>query len=239
MDAFIRSVSAICDAVQAKKRSKKTLHLSFDEWNVWYHSNDADREIPAWSEAPHQLEDVYNFEDALLVGCMLITLLRHADRVKIACLAQLVNVIAPIMTVNGGPAWRQTIYHPFQHASRFGRGEALDLRIQSPIYTDKEFDAVPYLEAVAVHDPETEALTVFAVNRSLDEALTLDGDARGFAGYRVVEHILLTSPDLKAANSVDHPDTVTPRPGGDATLAGGRLTANLPPASWNVIRLMK
>ncbi len=239
MDAFIRSVTAACDAVQARKRSKKSIHLSFDEWNVWYHSNAADREIPAWSEAPGQLEDIYNFEDALLVGCMLITLLRHADRVKIACLAQLVNVIAPIMTINGGPAWRQSIYYPFQHASRYGRGEALDLRAQSPTYDDKEFDAVPYLEAVAVHDPEAEALTVFAVNRSLEEPLVLEGDARAFADYRVVEHILLTHPDMKAANSPDRPDEIVPRPGGDAALEGGRLTASLPPASWNVIRLKK
>ncbi len=239
MDQFIRSVAATCDAVQARKRSKKIIQLSFDEWNVWYHSNDADRQIPAWSEAPSQLEDIYNFEDALLVGCMLITLLRHADRVKIACLAQLVNVIAPIMTVNGGPAWRQSIYYPFQHASRYGRGEALDLRVQSPTYADKEFDAVPCLEAVAVHDPESEALTVFAVNRSLEEALNLEGDARGFADYRVVEHLLLTHPDLKATNSFAQPDNIAPRPNGDASLKEGRLSASLPPASWNVIRLEK
>jgi len=239
MDAFIRSVATTCDALQAKKRSRKTLNLSFDEWNVWYHSNAADREIPAWSEAPHQLEDVYNFEDALLVGCLLITLLKHADQVKIACLAQLVNVIALIMTENGGPAWRQTIYYPFQHASRFGRGEALDLRIQSPTYADQEFDAVPYLEAVAVHNPESETLTVFAVNRSLDQPLTLQGDARAFADYHVSEHLLMTHPDLKAANSLAHPENVTPRPGGDAALQAGQLTASLPPASWNVIRLTK
>jgi alpha-N-arabinofuranosidase len=239
MDAFIRSVAATCDALQAKKRSPKTLNLSFDEWNVWYHSNAADLEIPAWSEAPHQLEDVYNFEDALLVGCLLITLLKHADRVKIACLAQLVNVIAPIMTENGGPAWRQTIYYPFQHASCFGRGEALDLRVQSPTYADAEFDAVPYLEAVAVHDPAGETLTVFAVNRSLSDPLTLQGDARAFVGYQVVEHLRLTHPDLKATNSAAQPENVTPRPGGDAALQAGLLTASLPPASWNVIRLTK
>ena len=86
------------------------MYLSFDEWNVWYHSNDADRQIDPWSIAPPQLEDVYNFEDAILVGDMLITFLRHADRVKMACLAQLVNVIAPIMTENGGRSWKQTIF---------------------------------------------------------------------------------------------------------------------------------
>jgi alpha-N-arabinofuranosidase len=244
MDQFIRSVAATCDTIKAKKHSRKTVNLSFDEWNVWYHSNDADRDIPPWSIAPHQLEDVYTFEDALLVGCMLVTLLRHADRVKIACLAQLVNVIAPIMTQNGGAAWRQTIYYPFQQASRFGRGEVLDLHIQSPTYADQEFDAVPYLEAVAVNNPEFETLTIFAVNRSLEEPLHLSGDARAFEGYRVVEHLLLAHPNLKTANTLESPNTVIPRPGGDAALAGGvreapTLTARLPPASWNVIRLEK
>ena len=117
MDKFISSVISTCDYVGAKKRSKKKINLSFDEWNVWYHSHDTHT---PWCEAPGQLEDIYNMEDALLVGSMLITLLRHADRVKIACLAQLVNVIAPIMATSEG-AWRQTIFYPFMHASKYGR----------------------------------------------------------------------------------------------------------------------
>ena len=102
MDRFITDVANICDFVKARKRSNKTINLSFDEWNVWYHSNQQDSELKPWTQAPHQLEDVYDFQDALLVGSMLITLLRHADRVKIACIAQLVNVIAPIMTSDTG-----------------------------------------------------------------------------------------------------------------------------------------
>ena len=104
MDKFISSVISICDAVKAKKRKNKSIHLSFDEWNVWYHSHEQDRKLERWCKAPHQLEDIYNFEDALLVAGMMITMLRHADRVKVACLAQLVNVIAPIMTSDSG-AW--------------------------------------------------------------------------------------------------------------------------------------
>lgn len=159
MDSFITSVVAVCDYVKAKQGSKKTIFLSFDEWNVWFHSNAADREIPAWSIAPPQLEDVYTFEDALLVGCMLITLLKHADRVKIACLAQLVNVIAPIMTETGGGVWRQTIFYPFSHVSRYGRGSVLNLLVDSPVYVDKEFDNVPCIEAVGTWNEETGSLT--------------------------------------------------------------------------------
>src|SRR5699024_12058655 len=112
MDHLIKTVIATCDYIKAKKRSKKTMMLSFDEWNVWFHSNEQDQKIEPWSVAPPQLEDVYTFEDALLVGSMLNTLLKHSDRVKMACMAQLVNVIAPIMTETGGGAWKQTIFYP-------------------------------------------------------------------------------------------------------------------------------
>ena len=237
MDSFISSVVAVCDYVKAKKRSKKTLFLSFDEWNVWFHSNAADREIPAWSIAPPQLEDVYTFEDALLVGCMLITLLKHADRVKIACLAQLVNVIAPIMTETGGDVWRQTIFYPFSQVSQYGRGSVLNLLVDSPVYYDKEFDIVPCIEAVGTWNEETDSLTVFAVNRSLDENIQILGDVRDLPEYRVVEQLEFVNADLKAYNSHSHPNAVTPQKGGDAVVENGFLKTHLPPASWNVIRL--
>jgi alpha-N-arabinofuranosidase len=185
------------------------------------------------------LEDIYTMEDALLVGAMIITLLRHADRVKMACVAQLVNVIAPIMTQTGGTAWRQTIFYPYLHGSRFGRGVALDVGVQSATYPDSTFGDVPYLEAVATWDEANESVTLFAVNRDLESSLPLEGDARAFPGYRVVEHLTLTHSDLKATNTADHPDNVTPRADGNAQLRDGQLTANLSPASWNVIRLAR
>ena len=123
MDTYIKAVAAICDAVKGKKHSQKTVNLSFDEWNVWYHSNG--EKVEDWQIAPPILQDVYNFEDALLVGCMLMTLQNNCDRVKIACLAQLVNIIAPIMTENGGEAWAQSIYYPYLYASKYGRGKTL------------------------------------------------------------------------------------------------------------------
>ena len=215
------------------------MYLSFDEWNVWYHSREADRQREPWTVAPPQLEDVYNHEDALLVGCMLITLLKHADRVKIACLAQLVNVIAPIMTANGGPAWRQTIFYPFMHASVYGRGTALQAVVSSPVYDSKEFTDVPYLEATAVYNGEQESLTLFAVNRDLNGPLVLNGDVRDFAGYRVIEHIVLEHDDLKASNTADNPNKVVPHRNGTAKLDSGMLEAVLPKASWNVIRLAR
>jgi alpha-N-arabinofuranosidase len=239
MDAFIDSVIATCDFVKAKKRSKKTINLAFDEWNVWFHSIEADRELEPWSVAPPQGEDVYTLEDALVVGCMLITLLKHADRIKVACLAQLVNVIAPIMTKNGGPTWRQTIFWPFLHASAYGRGTALNLAVESPWYDNDEFGEVPLLETVATLNADDGSLTIFAVNRDQERPLTLEGDVRGFVGYEVVEHLVLEHEDPKATNTAVHPSSVAPHRGGDATVLDGELTAHLPRLSWNVIRLSR
>ncbi|CAM3564063.1 alpha-N-arabinofuranosidase [Marinicrinis lubricantis] len=238
MDHFIKTVISTCDYIKAKKRSKKTLMLSFDEWNVWYHSHSADKQLKPWQVAPPQLEDVYNFEDALLVGCMLITMLKHSDRVKMACMAQLVNVIAPIMTSNGGGAWKQTIFYPYLHTSVYGRGKALQPVISSDKYDSKEFTDVPYLESVSVYDEESEAVTIFAVNRSLTDELHLDCDVRSFAGYQLVEHIVLENDDLKAVNT-EQCEQVKPHSNGNALLQDGKIEATLAKASWNVIRLAK
>ncbi|GGF97955.1 arabinosylfuranosidase ArfA [Paenibacillus abyssi] len=237
MDDFIRTLIATCDYMKAKKRSKKKLSLSFDEWNVWYHSHAADRKMEPWQIAPPQLEDIYNHEDALLVGCMLISLLKHADRVKMACLAQLVNVIAPIMTSNGGGSWRQTIFYPFMHASVYGRGKSLVPLIQSPKYDTKQITDVPYLEAIAIHNEEQDEVTVFAVNRHLDSSLPLEVDLRSFGACSLIEHIVLEHDDLKAVNTEQQPDNVKPHPNGNAQVDGFKVQASLVKASWNVIRL--
>ena len=237
MDAFIRSVVSTCDHVKARKRSARTIHLSFDEWNVWFHSMEADRSAPRWTVGPRLLEDVYTLEDALVVGCLLITLLKHADRVKIACLAQLVNAIAPIMTAPGGPAWRQTIFYPFMHASRYGRGTVLDVRIESPRYESKSYGPVPYLEATAVDDGKG-SLTIFAVNRSLTESLSQDLRVGGYERLVPLAHLELRNADRKAANTQGAPTSVLPhalerKPEVDED----QVRVVLSPFSWNVVRL--
>jgi alpha-N-arabinofuranosidase len=239
MDYFIKTVKSVCDYIKSKKRSKKTLNISFDEWNVWYHtraSDDERMEKHPWQVAPSLLEDVYTFEDALLVGCMLITLIKNSDRVKMACLAQLVNVIAPIMTQVGGGSWRQTIFYPFLHASVFGRGTALQPVIVSGKYDSKNFSDVPYLESVAVYNEEKEEVTIFAVNRSKEDPLNLECDVRSFEQARILEHIVLACDNLKAVNSLtDSP--VQPSLCRTTDLDHGIIHAHLSKASWNVIRI--
>lgn len=239
MDLFIKEIIAVCDYIKAKKRSKKTIHLSFDEWNVWFHTLESDKMIEPWQVAPSQLEDPYTFEDALMVGSMLITLLKHADRVKIACLAQLVNVIAPIMTVTGGQAWRQSIFYPYMHTSVYGRGTVLQPIIVSPLYDSKDYTDVPMLDSAVVYNEEKEELVMFAINKSLESSLLLECDIRGFDNYRVIQHTILENGDVKAVNTAAQQDAVIPHDLGDAGVADGWMRATLPKLSWNVIRLQK
>ncbi len=239
MDHFIKTVISTCDYIKAKKRSKKDIMLSFDEWNVWFHSNNQDNESmknKPWQLAPALLEDHYTFEDALMVGLLIITLLRHADRVKMACLAQLVNVIAPIMTEKDGPAWRQTIFYPFMHASIYGRGTALRTILNSPKHDTKDFTDVEDIDAVSIYNEEKGEVTVFAVNRSLKDDIQFECDLRSFGDASVIEHIEFAGFDLKATNKANG-ESVCPNNAVDTSLDSGILKASVKKASWNVIRL--
>ena len=238
LDDFIKTVACICDSVKGKKHAKKQVNLSLDEWNVWYHSHSDDQTIyknAPWGTALHLLEDVYNFEDALLVGLMLITILNNADRVKVACMAQLVNVIAPIMTREKGGAWAQTIFYPLMQASLYGRGTSLKPIIKTEKQDTKHYTDVPDVDAAAVEN-EDGTLTVFAVNRNLDEDIALSLDLRSFGERKLLSHSVLHHDDLKAVNTEENPDNVKPvetKP----ELKEGKVL--LPKASWNVLRFGK
>ncbi|WP_406120742.1 alpha-N-arabinofuranosidase [Streptomyces canus] len=237
MEHFIESVVATCDHVRARLKAKKHINLSFDEWNVWYQKRPNPHAVEEWQQAPRLLEDVYTVTDAVVFGSLLIALLRHADRVTSASLAQLVNVIAPIMTEPGGPAWRQTTFYPFAQASAYGRGTVLRVEVDSPTYPTARFGDVPLLHATAVTDDETGDITVFAVNRSQTDALPLEIDLRGVDARAVVEHLVLADSDPEATNTADRPDRVTPHAATGTTLTDGVLHAELEPLSWNMIRL--
>jgi alpha-L-arabinofuranosidase len=237
LDRMIDTVAATADAVAARKRSRRRVSLSVDEWNVWYQTptEKFERRGEPFAEAPPLIEDTYTVTDALVVGCVLITLLRHADRVRMACLAQLVNVIAPIRTRDGGPAWRQTTYFPFQHAARYGRGTVLRVEPEGPTYATEGEDGVPVLEATAVHDG-ADTLTLFAVNRAT-EPLSLEAVLHGLGTPAVAEHLVLADSDPSAANTAEQPERVLPRAVSGARIDAGVLHADLPPRSWNVLRL--
>ncbi|SEJ11094.1 arabinosylfuranosidase ArfA [Demequina mangrovi] len=239
MDHFIESVVAAADLVRAQKKEKKRIHLSFDEWNVWYQKR-ADSKPPTgddWPVAPVLLEDRYNVADAVVVGSLLISLLRRTDRVHAASLAQLVNVIAPIMTEPGGRAWRQTTFHPFAQASNLAHGDVLRLAIDAPEYETARFGGVPVIDAVATRDPESGEVVIFAVNRSTTDEVALDVDLRAVPGLRVLGATSLSNPDHTWSATADDDASVAPVANTTASVADGRASALLPPVSWNVIRL--
>ena len=209
--------------------------LSFDEWNVWYRTHTAEHmRKPGWPRAPALLEEVYTMEDALVVGGALITLMSNADRVKCACLAQLCNVIGAIMTETGGPAWRQTIFHPFALAARYGHGRVMRAKVDAPP-TSAAADA-PCLLASVTEDPRTGASALFALNRHPSEALDLDVELRGLGRDRhLVEALELHHPNLKAANTRDAPEAVAPKRHDEVAVSGERLRLRLKPLSWTVI----
>lgn len=228
----IAETAAVCDTVQGKLRSRKRLWLSFDEWNVWYRARGGDGERKV---APHLLEEVYNLEDALLVGGLVNSLIRRSDRVRVACLAQLVNVIAPIMTNEAGFI-RQTIYYPYAWALKHGKGAALDIFLQSPVYPVRDMGQATLLDVAATHDAATGETCAFMLNRDLHDEHELKLEFRQAAPTKVIAFTTLTGPDLKAANTFDAPNRVAAH-NLEAPKTGGAITVKLPPQSYSVLVL--
>jgi alpha-N-arabinofuranosidase len=235
LDRFIDEVIATCDHVRAVGKHSKRINVSMDEWNVWYQKRFAGEQSLDWAEAPNLIEDTYSVVDAVVVGNLLISLLRHADRVRIGCLAQLVNVIAPIRTEPGGAAWRQSTFHPFALTSRYGRGTVLRVEPVSPRYETSWLGEVPILDATAVAAGNT--VTLFAVNRDQQEPLAVEIGLRAFPNVVSGQHIAICDEDPEATNSAAEPERVAPRRLDDIKVSDGYATAVLPPLSWSMIRL--
>jgi alpha-N-arabinofuranosidase len=233
MEKQIREIIAACDYVKGQKRSSKTMMLSFDEWNIW---RAPDIEYTPWQTGCPFDWVKFHMEDALVFGSAMLTLLKYADRIKIACQSLLVNTIPMILTEKNGKAWRNPTFYPFSHVSRYGRGEVLRSVVDSPKYDTSVYSDVPVIDTVAVYNGENEELTVFAVNRG-EQSVELDIDARDFAGCSVIEHIELKHSDLDAVNTADRPEEIRPCLAGGTASDRGKVTSRLDPYSWNVIRL--
>jgi len=240
MDRFIEGLVATCDHVAAKKRSRRKLKLSFDEWNIWYESRFVKHTQLDWAIAPRLIEDTYTAIDAVVVGNLLMSLLRHSDRIDIACQAQLVNVIAPIRTQPDAAAWRQTIFHPFALTARYARGEVLRVEPRTPTVDGGARGDVDAVDVLATYDQETGDIAVFAVNRDPGQDARVEVRMPSLPGYLVADHLVMGGPDLLSANTSEDPNRVRPvvatdRVSIDATV----VTAVLAPISWNLIRLSR
>jgi alpha-N-arabinofuranosidase len=235
MEQQIAETLAVCDLVRGHKRSPKKLWLSFDEWNVWYRARSGDALNGHEQEAPHLLEEVYNLEDALLVGGIVNTLMRNADRIKIACLAQLVNVIAPLVT-NASGMLRQTIYYPYSWALQFARGNVLNLLVESPTYEVSGMGQVAYLDVAATLNPESGQVAMFILNRDLNKNHTVEINWQDWTPKKVLGASVLTGADLKAFNTFDAPQRVAPQAADKPSTTGGRTRLELPARSYTAIQ---
>jgi alpha-N-arabinofuranosidase len=244
MERQILEVAAVCDYVQGLRKSPKRLWLSFDEWNVWYRARGGDFADGKRTFAPKLLEEVYNLEDALLVGGFINTLLRRADRVRLGCIAQIINVIAPLVT-NETSVLRQSIYYPYAWALKYARGRVLDLAVESQVYPitaaglRPDFardDQVPFVDVVATLDPQRGQTCVLMLNRDLEGERELTLEWRDATPSRVLACETLTGPDLKAFNTFEAPKQVVPRTL-EAPAPAARMTFKLPPRSYTVAHL--
>ncbi len=248
MDHFVESVVATADAVRAAGKHRKRVDLSFDEWNVWYMTGRDTPDQPhviaregVWREHPRIIEDEYSVTDAVVVGTLLNSLLRHGDRVKIANQAQLVNVIAPIRSEEGGPAWRQSTFWPFARMAALARGQILRAIVRSDRYETARYDAVDLVDVAATWDEDAGRVALFLAHRGLDEAADVTVDLRGFDVGAVVRAEVLTVPaggDRHTASTQRDPGAVglVHLPG--VRVDSGTTTLRLPALSWAVVELV-
>ncbi len=232
MDRFIETVAGIADEVAADRGSSKRLGISFDEWNVWYQGGGQSPLPDGWPVAPALQEDDFDATDAVVVGSLLMSLLRHCDRVTVACQAQLVNVLAPIRTTTGAGAWQQPTFHPFALTARLARGSVLRSAVESPTMATQRFGEVPVVDAVVTHDSVAGVVSVFALNRSLDGEAVLDLDLTALGDLDVEECVVIS-----AADQSDRP-AGTPLPGTCQQAESDVLRVRLPAVSWAAVRLV-
>jgi alpha-N-arabinofuranosidase len=220
----IKTAEGIIDGALSGIRNRR-IYIAWDEWNVWYRARGNEQ------RGRRILEEHYNLEDALVVATFLNAFVNHAHIVKIANMAQLVNVIAPIFTNDQG-LYLQTIYYPLQLFANNTRGKALDLFVDSPKYKSRRFDEVPYLDASAGYDNGTLVLNV--VNRHKDEPVpaSIELEDRQFSGP--VEVTEVNGPDIKSENNFDNAPV---KPAQRSTTAQGRtLDYSFPPHSYTMLR---
>jgi len=235
MERQIEETVAVCDLVRGHKRSPKKLWLSFDEWNVWYRARSGDATNGHRQEAPHLLEEVYNLEDALLVGGLINSLLRHSDRVKVACLAQLINVIAPIMT-NSNALLRQTIFYPYNWALQYARGSVLNLLVESPTYEVSSMGQVPCVDLAGTLNPQDGKVALFVLNRDLSKPHVVEISWQDNNPGQVLVSTVLTGADLKASNTFETPQKVVPQAFAKPVTSNGRTRFEMPARSYAAIQ---
>jgi len=229
----VDTLTGVLRYVKAKRRSKHDVYLSWDEWNVWYKDRSSNGN---WTEAPHLSEEVYNLEDALVVAQWMNVFLRRSDVLKIACLAQIVNVISPITTTRDR-LLKHTTYYPVMLFSRMASGNALDVAVKAPLIETREFGGVPVLDVASSHDVENGTNALFIVNRNQIDSVTVDLRWQALMPTRVIAAYQIAGTDPKAVNSFEHPECIVARPIKIQDVDDGIVTLQLPPLSFTAIEV--
>lgn len=236
LEAYVDTLSSTIKYVKALKRSKKDVKLSWDEWNVWYKNMQMDGK---WQEAPHLIEEVYNLEDALVVAQWMNVFLRKSDVLEAACMAQMVNVIAPLLT-NSDQMVKQSIYYPFKMMATRARGKALDVFVDVPTYDTATTSAIPYIDASASWDSATQRGACFIVNRHLTESIEVTIEVSDAPqGLRAVNAETMYGTDPKAHNTFEQPDVITSGPLQAIAYRGNHIVVTVPPLSSSAFDLVE
>ncbi len=197
----LSSYEGLIRALRLDNAIKRPIYIAVDEWNVWYRTH------PAFGNELNNLEEIYNLEDALVVGMHLNAFIRHSQTVQMANIAQIVNVIAPIFTSPDG-LFLQTIFYPFELYSRMAGPIALDVDWRGDTFSAGAYTGVRSLDVSATFDPERQQVALFVVNRCDTEPLetTIRLTEGCFSGEAKVS--VVNGPDIKAENSFAAPDVV-------------------------------
>lgn len=238
MEEYISTIRSVAQVVKKKKRSKKDIKFSVDEWGVWaVPGNTVNNEIDnkPWQTAPAISEQIYTLEDALLFAEMQMVMLRNADVIKIACQSLLTNISACIMTEKGGGHWLQTIYYPFYYFANYAKGVVLNASSKGPAYSCEEFDNVAYVDSVVVWNDTNRELVYFAVNRDDHNKQKLLLKYQGFDLGNVIESVSMTAADKKMTNQYRH-DAVVPQKADNVEMSKEEAAITLEPLSFNMVR---
>jgi alpha-N-arabinofuranosidase len=161
IDDRIEIVEGMIKAVRSGQPRPRPIYIAYDEWNVWYRARGGSE----FDTGRTRLEEVYNYEDALAMGMFFNSFIRHANIVKMANLAQIVNVIAPIFTNEKG-LYLQTIYFPIAEYSKQRGLTSVDAWVSSPTYRIGNRAPLPYLDTSATYDAKSGVVYVNVLNRS-------------------------------------------------------------------------
>lgn len=185
---------------------------------------------------------------ALATASVLLTFLRHADRIKIGCMT---GGIHSAVAFDYEHTWRNATYYPYYQLNRLCR-DAVSLMpaVDGPTFNTEQYalsgscqchayENVQAIEAAVAHNEEKGEVSIFLINRAVEDDIEITLDVRGFEGYKLAEHLEMYTDDLYAQNTYENPNAIVPVKNADTKMENGKITAVTRKLSWNVIRLVK